>query len=680
MSRHQYSRIADVALFWVLVFVLSGWGSPHLTAAPTDDMPRSDPVSVAEFSCGDVTEIPQTECEALVALYTATVGPNWTTNYGWLQTNTPCSWMGISCTGGFVTGLNFYNNNLVGIPPAELDNLDHVTWLQLSQNQITGLPDGLGNMAKLQSLQLGSNQLTTVPDTLGNLSQLVQLGLNNNLLISVPASLGGSSDFSTDQSAGLSNLTWLNLSDNLLTTLPPELGNLSSLQYLFVNGNQLTDLPTSLGGLASLLELHLHGNPLTGEMPAFLAGMTLLGSQYWGFGLSPFTFYETGWCVPATGPLPAWLANMMTYAGTGMICGQTAGAITGQVTEQGGAALPGIQVNLYRAMGGVEPHGGGTLNWLPQGQTRTSPDGGYRFDGLGQDIDYRVHFVDPSDTYAPQYYDNKVRAQDSTPVSVTLGSPFTGVNGILDRPHPPLVEINPGNGTVSFNPDGTANIRQTRSQASPIVVTLPITCTGGSAPTDVSLLQDPGNTYPMQAMGGDLYQATIPVNQMHSSTLKATYSCQSQPVEQTVGFVTLYDPSGVITDSITGLPVKGATVTLYKVPGWLPRTGPTDTRPDTCESNVSKASGVPWSQPAPTDLGIMANPELNLIAPAIASQQTDAVGYYGWDVSEGCWYVRVTASGYMDLTSPVVGVPPAVTDLNLVLTPILPIYLPMVVR
>jgi hypothetical protein len=36
------------------------------------------------FSCASVTEIPEAECEALVALYISTNGPGWSNNSGWL--------------------------------------------------------------------------------------------------------------------------------------------------------------------------------------------------------------------------------------------------------------------------------------------------------------------------------------------------------------------------------------------------------------------------------------------------------------------------------------------------------------------------------------------------------------------------------------------------------------------
>ena len=66
--------------------------------------------------------------------------------------------------------------------------------------------------------------------------------------------------------------------------------------------------------------------------------------------------------------------------------------------------------------------------------------------------------------------------------------------------------------------------------------------------------------------------------------------------------------------------------------------------------------------------------------PAVNPQYTDADGRYGWDVAEGCYYVVVLADGYAERVSPIVGVPPAVTDLDLELTPQPKRYLPMILR
>ena len=53
-------------------------------------------------------------------------------------------------------------------------------------------------------------------------------------------------------------------------------------------------------------------------------------------------------------------------------------------------------------------------------------------------------------------------------------------------------------------------------------------------------------------------------------------------------------------------------------------------------------------------------------------------------MAEGCYYVLVIAAGYEDKVGPVVGVPPAVMDLDLKLTPLATpapkLYLPLVSR
>jgi len=62
----------------------------------------SIPNHVTIFDCSQVSEIPQSECEALVILYQSTDGPNWAGNIDWLVTNRPCSWSGVVCQQGHV--------------------------------------------------------------------------------------------------------------------------------------------------------------------------------------------------------------------------------------------------------------------------------------------------------------------------------------------------------------------------------------------------------------------------------------------------------------------------------------------------------------------------------------------------------------------------------------------------
>jgi len=96
------------------------------------------------YNCNAQTEIPVTECEALVQFYNVSWWPNWTNRAEWLVTNTPCSWYGISCT-TFVNQetnvvlINLENNNLSG--GIYLSWLVKLQWLSLWLNKINSLSE-----------------------------------------------------------------------------------------------------------------------------------------------------------------------------------------------------------------------------------------------------------------------------------------------------------------------------------------------------------------------------------------------------------------------------------------------------------------------------------------------------------------------------------------------------------
>lgn len=229
-----------------------------------------------------------------------------------------------------------------------------------------------------------------------------------------------------------------------------------------------------------------------------------------------------------------------------------------------------------------------------------------------------------------------------------------------------------GTGQVVVDPDtGEVTVSMGNGNRSPVTITTEASCPGGAAPTSVALTLN-GRSYPMSPAGGSSWTATIPADEIESGDLGIVVACPTgPPITNEVGKIQLYDPSGVITDSTTNQPIQGATVTLYHVPGWTARTSSLDDGvSNTCQSNLSKSSGAPWSQPAPTGEGVLADPSSGTIDPTVNPQVTTAQGRYGWDVAAGCWYVVVSKAGYNTLTSPVVGVPPAVTDLDLKLVPV----------
>ncbi|MGC9396623.1 MAG: leucine-rich repeat domain-containing protein [Anaerolineae bacterium] len=424
------------------------------------------------YDCYTATGLPQTECEALVALYTATGGDDWYTKIGWLDTITPCTWYGVTCDAGHVTQISLLSNNLSGaLPPEigdltalerlylwdnavsafppEIGDLSTLTWLDLEYNvlstlppeignltalenlfldynALSALPPEIGNLTALRSLSLAGNVLTTLPPEIGNLTTLAELYLGGNALTALPREISNLSSLTAlylghnalgvfpPPITNLTGLAELCLNDNALTVLPPEIGNLTGLRYLYLGDNALSTLPHQIGDLSALKRLYLNDNRFSGAIPELLTALT---------SLQRFSFYNTAWCVPETGPVPAWLANIDDVEGTGRICGQTSGSLRGTVTYPDASPATGVRVHLYRPIEWSE--------WSYVTSTETLTNGTYQIDDLGQDIDYHVGFIDPTHIFAPQYYDNQLALEESTPVTVTLGITRTGIDAVL---------------------------------------------------------------------------------------------------------------------------------------------------------------------------------------------------------------------------------------------------------
>lgn len=153
-------------------------------------------------NCGTVSEIPVSECQALIAFYYSTDGDSWYKYDGWPITSMPCSWHGVSCTDGHVTALSFedfYGSGLSGTIPPEIGNLTNLQYIALDNNQIGGsIPPELGNLSNLQTLGLSYNRLSgSIPPEFGKLTNLQYLGLNNNQLSGpLPSSLTALSSLS----------------------------------------------------------------------------------------------------------------------------------------------------------------------------------------------------------------------------------------------------------------------------------------------------------------------------------------------------------------------------------------------------------------------------------------------------------------------------------------------------
>ncbi|MEM8893404.1 MAG: leucine-rich repeat domain-containing protein, partial [Bacteroidota bacterium] len=251
---------------------------------------------------------------ALVALYNATDGPNWTNQTGWEIINgvgapTPVSdWFGVTVSADRVTQLTLTANNLNGNLPAELGDLTNLNSLSLIENQLMGvIPTELGNLSSLVTLDFSGNQLTgSIPVQLGNLSSLsLFLLFDNQLSGTIPAETGN-----------LANLTVLDLSDNQLNgSIPSELSNLTNLTSLVLANNQITSpIPTELGGLLNITTLDLSSNELTGSIPVELGNLTNLQFLY---------IYAN----QLTGSIPSELGNLTSLSSMELDQNQLTGTI-----------------------------------------------------------------------------------------------------------------------------------------------------------------------------------------------------------------------------------------------------------------------------------------------------------------------------------------------------------------
>ena len=273
---------------------------------PTAEEIDQTRVQAESFDCNTVTDVPATECEALVALYESTNGAGWTDHTNWLETTTAGNWSGVGVNDEHVTVLGLGWNQLRGIIPPELGSLTSLSRLALGGNHLSGeIPPELGSLTNLKVLDLSWNhQLSgAIPPELGQLTSLQNLYLRvNQLSGAIPPELGN-----------LTSLYCLFLSNNQLSgAIPPELGSLSSLEYFELHVNQLSGaIPAELGNLTNLDRLLLSYNQLSGAIPLSFVNLT---------DLDDFHFDGTQLCEPTTPEFLAWKESVWDWEGTDIIC------------------------------------------------------------------------------------------------------------------------------------------------------------------------------------------------------------------------------------------------------------------------------------------------------------------------------------------------------------------------
>ncbi len=155
---------------------------------------------------------------ALVELYNATDGANWTNP--WILTDRWTTWTGVvlNASDSCVLELNLSNRNLKNTIPATLfggNKLNKIKKIDLSNNKLTGtIPTGFGTLLTLENLNLKDNDFTgTIPPSLSNLLLLKRLDLSFN-------SLTGNFPRGLTDIATLSALTFISIDSNFIENVP----------------------------------------------------------------------------------------------------------------------------------------------------------------------------------------------------------------------------------------------------------------------------------------------------------------------------------------------------------------------------------------------------------------------------------------------------------------------------
>ena len=136
--------------------------------------------------------------------------------------------------------------------PEEIFTLaDTLEVLDLSNNNLSDLPDEFASLKKLKRVFLSFNQFVHIPAVLAKCPALIMIAFKGNQITefaeySLPA---------TTQ--------WLILTDNHIEQLPASLGELTQLRKLALAGNKLTTLPQSMQNCQALELVRLSANNLT---------------------------------------------------------------------------------------------------------------------------------------------------------------------------------------------------------------------------------------------------------------------------------------------------------------------------------------------------------------------------------------------------------------------------------
>ncbi len=199
------------------------------------------------------------------------------------------------------------SENLTEFPLEILELADSLEILDLSNNQLSSLPQEFAQLKQLRIAFFNNNQFEEFPEVLAACPNLSMISFKENRLKTI------------SESALFPTIRWLILTNNQLTTLPKSIGNLNRLQKCMLAGNQLESLPDELANCQNLELLRLAANQLQ-SLPAWLFTLPrLTWLAYAGNPCAQATDSQKNTSLTAIDPAELQLGEILGQGASGVI-------------------------------------------------------------------------------------------------------------------------------------------------------------------------------------------------------------------------------------------------------------------------------------------------------------------------------------------------------------------------
>ena len=214
---------------------------------------------------GSTSCLQQDDKSVLKALYVATAGNGWRKNDGWLDIDDYCQWYGVTCwrtndkVNGRVQNVELPNNGLQGSIPESIFNLEHLTVLNLSRNDIVLPFTRIWASPRIRTVNIASTRTINF-DGIQDAGEFFAFLFADHLPIygNLPVEI-----------MKIRSLQVFSMADSgLIGELSQMIGQMESLQELYLFNNELRGpVPASFQYLYDLRILSLAKNQLRGPLP-----------------------------------------------------------------------------------------------------------------------------------------------------------------------------------------------------------------------------------------------------------------------------------------------------------------------------------------------------------------------------------------------------------------------------